>query len=251
MATAVLAASLGCSGLQAQTPAPAAEVRVLSTNAVKSAIEELHPQMERAAGRRVAVQFDSTQRLMGMINAGQGFDVAILSTNAINELIQKGMIASGTRTDIGRTGIGVGVRAGTTKPDVSTPEALRRTLLNAKSIAMNPAGASFVHFNRVVERMGIAAQIKPKLMLDAEPGRPQANVAEGKAELIWTQIPEIRFVPGLEVAGPLPGELQLYTSFAAGVAGRASNAEPARTVVRFLAGPAATAILRGKDVEAP
>jgi len=122
--------------------------------------------------------------------------------------------------------------------------------LNAKSIAMNPTGASINYFNRAVGRLGIADAVKPKLMLDPEPGRPQINVAEGKAELVWTQIPEIRFFPGLELAGALPSDLQGYTDFAAGVAARTGNAQAAAAMLRFLVSPAATAIFRAKDVEA-
>ena len=251
IAAAALAASLGFSFLFAQQPAAqTAELRVVCSNGVKAAVEELRPQIERAIGRRVAIVFDSSQRLTGKIDAGEAFDVAILSSDNINTLMQKGTVAAGSRADIGRTGVGIGIRAGARKPDISTPEALKQTLLNAKSIAMNPTGASINYFNRAVASLGIAEAVKPKLMLDAEPGRPQMNVAEGKAELVWTQMPEIRFFPGLELAGNLPAEFQGYTEFAAGVAARSGNAQAAAAMMRFLGSPAATAIFRAKDVEA-
>lgn len=251
IAGAVLAASIGWSFLLAQQPAAQiAELRVVCSNGVKAAVEELRPQIELAIGRRLAIDFDSSQRLTAKVDAGEPFDVAILSSANIDALIQKGTIASGSRADIGRTGVGIGVRAGTRKPDVTTPEALKQTLLNARSIAMNPTGASINIFNRAVERLGIAEAVKPKLMLDAEPGRPQINVAEGKAELVWTQIPEIRFFPGLELAGNLPADFQGYTDFAAGVAAKTGNAQAAAAMVRFLSSPAATATFRAKNVEA-
>ncbi len=251
MIAAALAATIGWSFLSAQQPpAQVAELRVVCSNGVKAAVEELRPQIERAIGRRLAIVFDSTQRLMEKVDAGEPFDVAILSAANIDAMIQKGTIAAGSRAEIGRTGVGIGVRTGARKPDISTPEALKQTLLNAKSIAMNPTGASINYFNRAVERLGITEAVKPKLMLDPEPGRPQMNVAEGKAELVWTQIPEIRFFPGLELAGNLPAEFQGYTDFAAGVAAKAASAEAAAAMMRFLASPAATAIFRAKNVEA-
>jgi len=259
IAAAAFAAVLGFISLFAQqsaaqtarqTTGGQAPLRVLCSNGVKAAVEELRPQIERATGRRLVIVFDSSQRLMGKIDTGETFDVAILSSANIETLVQKGTIAAGSRADIGRTGVGVGVRAGARKPDISTPEALKQTLLNAKSIAMNPTGASINYFNRAVVSLGIAEAVKPKLMLDAEPGRPQMNVAEGKAELVWTQIPEIRFFPGLELAGTLPAELQGYTEFAGGVAAKSGNAQAAAAMMRFLGSPAATAIFRAKDVEA-
>jgi len=244
---AALAATIGSSFLFAQQTA---ELRVVCSNGVKAAVEELRPQIERAVGRPLAIVFDSSQRLMGKVDAGESFDVAILSSGNIDTLMQKGTIAAGSRADIGRTGVGIGVRAGAPKPDISTPEALKQTLLSAKSIAMNPTGASINYFNRAVERLGIAEAVRPKLMLDAEPGRPQMNVAEGKAELVWTQMPEIRFFPGLEPAGNLPAEFQGYTEFAAGVAAKTGNAQAAAAMMRFLGSPAAVAVFRSKDVEA-
>jgi len=250
IAAAVLAASIGFSFLFAQQPAAqTAELRVVCSNGVKAAVEELRPQIERVTGRRLAIVFDSSQRLMGKIDAGEAFDVAILSSDNINSLIQKGTIAAGSRAEVGRTGVGIGVRAGARKPDISTPEALKQTLLNANSIAMNPTGASINYFNRAVARLGITEAVQPKLMLDPQPGRPQMNVAEGKAELVWTQIPEIRFFPGLELAGTLPADFQGYTEFAAGAAAKTGNAQAAAAMIRFLGSPAAVAIFRAKDVE--
>ena len=251
IAAGVLAAGIGLALPFVQTiAAQTTELRVLCSNAVKAAVEELRPQIERSVGRRLAIQFDSSQRLRQKIDAGEPFDVAFLGSEMIDELIQKGTIAAGSRADIGRTGVGVGVRAGARKPDVSTPEALKQTLLNAKSITMNPTGASFTHFNRIAGQLGIAEDVKTKLILDPQPGRPQMNVAEGKAELVWTQIPEIRSVPGLELAGALPAALQSYTAFAVGAATKTNSAGAAAALIKFITAPAAIATFRAKDVEA-
>jgi len=233
MAAAVLAATIGFTFLFAQQPAAqTAELRVMCSNGVKSAVEELRPQIERAAGRRLAIQFDSSVRLVAKIDAGEAFDLAFLSPVNMDPLIQKGVIAASPTAYIGRTGIGIGVRAGARKPDLSSTAALKQTLLSAKSITMNPTGASATHFNRIVAELGIADAVKPKIILDAEPGRAQMNVAEGKAELIWTQIPEIKSFRELEFAGPLPKELQVYTDFSVAVATKTRDAAAAAAVVK-------------------
>jgi molybdate transport system substrate-binding protein len=250
IAAAVLALTIGCAVLSAQKPATQApDLILLCSNGGKPAIEALLPRFERSVGRKIAAQFDSSQRLRDQIAAGEPFDVAILSTDTIDELIQQGRIAAGTRADIGRTGIGIGIRAGARKPDVSTPQALKRTLLQAKSIAMNPTGASATHFYSILDRLGITDSVKPRLMLNAEPGRPQQDVADGNAEVVFTQIPEIRFVPGVELGGPLPADLQSYTAFAAGIATRTGNSETAKALIKFITSSPAAPILKSKDVE--
>jgi molybdate transport system substrate-binding protein len=167
----------------------------------------------------------------------------------MDSYVQKGVIAADSRAYLGRTGAGIGIRAGVLKPDISTPEKLKQALLNAKSITMNPTGASAIHFNRIVAEMGIAEQLRPKLILDAEPGRPQKNVAEGKAEMVWTQVTEIMPYPELAVAGALPAELQSYTEFAIGVSAKSSRAAAAGAVAKFLTSAEAAPIFRAKYVE--
>ncbi len=243
------AAVLGLFFLSVHKTSAQTELRVLVSDGVKPAVEELTPQMERSAGRRLALQFDSSNRLKDRILAGETFDVAILSSDVIDDLIKQGKIAAGTRTGIARTGMGVGVRAGAAKPDISTPEALKRTLLNAKSISFNPSGASAPHIRDIFNRLGITEAVKSKLILDPEPGNPQRNVAAGKAELVMTLIPEIKFFPGLDLAGPIPAALQSYISFSAGIATNTQNAVAAKALIKFLAGPAAASALKAKGEE--
>lgn len=231
------------------TPAQSTGLVVLSSNGVKPAVEGLVPQLERSTGQRVTVQFGSSKPLNEKIQAGEPFDVAILTSDNIDDLIRQGKIAPDTRSEFARTGIGVGIRAGAAKPDIATPEALKRTLLNAKSITLNPTGASATYVHAMLERMGIAENVKGKLILDAGSGQPQRNVAEGRAELVFTLIPEIVFFPGVELAGPLPATFQNYISFAAGVATNSRKAEAAKALVRFLTSPAAEPILRAKGLE--
>lgn len=232
-----------------RTPAQSAELRIMTSDGMKPVVQELTPEIERATGRKLVAEFDSSKNLRDKIMSGEPFDAAIITSDVLDALIQQGKITAASRRDISRTGIGVGVRAGAPKPDISTPEALKRALLNAKFLSFNPSGASAVHINDMLARLGIADAMKPKLILDAAPGRPQQNVAEGKADLVVTLIPEIRFFPGVELVGPVPAEFQSYINFAAGVATNAHDAEGTQALIRFLTGPALPPVLKAKGME--
>ena len=145
--------------------------------------------------------------------------------------------------------MGVGVRAGASKPDISTPDWLKKTLLAAKSISFNPTGASASHTYDIFTRLGITDAVKPKLMLDSEAGRPQMNVAGGKTELVISLIPEIRFFPGVDLVGPMPADLQSYVNFAGGIAANAHDVEGAKALIQFLAGSAVVPVLKAKGME--
>ena len=232
-----------------RTPAQTAELHVMTSDGMKPSVEELTPAIEHATARKLAAQFDSSNNLRKKILDGEPFDAAIITADVLDALIQQGKISAASRRDISRTGIGVGVRSGAAKPDVGTVEAFKRTLLNAKSVSFNPSGASAVHIYDMFARMGIADAMKPKLILDAEAGRPQKNVAEGKADLVVTLVPEIKFFPGVELVGPVPAELQSYINFAAGVATNAQDPAAAKSLIDFLTGPAASPVLKAKGQE--
>jgi molybdate transport system substrate-binding protein len=249
-AAVALAISAGFILLFAQkTPAQGAELVAVVSDGMKPSVEELVPQMEHLIGRKLSTQFNSSKNIKAKIESGEPFDVAILTSDIIDDLIKQGKIAAGTRAEIARTGMGVGVRAGAPKPDVSTPEALKRTLLGAKSITFNPSGASATHVHDIFDHLGIADTVKSKLMLDAEPGRPQMNVADGKADIVITLIPEIKFFKGVELAGPVPAELQSYISFGAGVASNTKSADAAKALIKFITSPAAGPVLKSKALE--
>jgi len=237
--------SLFVRGTQAQTT----ELRVMISDGMKTVVEELTPQIEHVTGRKLAAQFNSSKNLRDKIQAGEPFDAAILTSDVLDDLIKQGKISAGTRADISRTGMGMGVRAGAAKPDISTPQALKRTLLNAKSISFNPTGASAAHTYDMFARLGITDAIKPKLMLDAEAGRPQMNVAGGKAELVISLIPEIKFFPGVDLVGPIPPDFQSYINFAAGIATDPHDAAAAKALIQFITGPAVTPVLKAKGME--
>jgi len=252
IAAAILAVSIGFIFLFAQkTPAQGTELLVVVSDGMKPSVEELVPQIEHSIGHKLTTQFNSSKVLKDKIQSGEPFDVAILTSDVIDDLIKQGKIAAGTRTDIARTGMGVGIRVGAPKHDVSTPEALKRTLLSAKSITFNPSGASAPHVYDIFQRLGIAENVKSKLILEqnAEPGRPQMDVAAGKADLVITLIPEIKFFKGVELAGPVPGDLQSYINFAAGVATNSHNADAAKALIKFITSPAAAPTLKAKGEE--
>jgi len=249
-AAAILAASIGFIFLLARrTPAQGAELLVVVSDGMKPSVEELLPQIEHAIGRKVTAQYNSSKNIREKIQSGEPFDVAILTTEIIDDLIKQGKITSDTRAEIARTGMGVGVRAGAAKPDVSTPEALKRALVSAKSISFNPSGASAPHVYSIFEHLGIADSVKPKLMLDPEPGRPQMFVADGKADLVITLIPEIKFFKGVELVGPVPAELQSYISFGAGVASNTKNGDAGKALIKYITSPAAAPVLKSKALE--
>jgi molybdate transport system substrate-binding protein len=231
------------------TSAQKAELRVMISDGMKTVVEEVTPQIEQSTGRKLAAQFNSSKNLRDKIQAGEPFDVAILTSDVLDDLIKQGKIAPGGRSEISRSGLGVGVRAGAAKPDISTPEALKRTLLNARSISFNPTGASATHTYDMFAGMGITDAMKPKLKLDAEAGRPQMNVTGGKTELVISLIPEIKFFPGVELVGPIPSEFQSYIYFAGGIATSAHDAEASKALLKFIAGPAVLPVLKAKGME--
>jgi molybdate transport system substrate-binding protein len=231
------------------TPAQTTDLRVMISDGMKTVVEELTPQIEHAIGRKLAAQFNSSKNLRDKIQAGEPFDAAILTSDVLDDLIKQGKVAAAGRAEISRTGLGVGVRAGAAKPDISTADALKKTLLAAKSISFNPTGASAAHTYDIFARLGITDAVKPKLMLDAEAGRPQMNVAAGKTELVISLIPEVEFFPGVDLVGPMPADLQSYVNFAGGIAANAHDAEAAKALIQFLAGPAVVPVLKAKGME--
>src|SRR5262249_47595743 len=155
-------------------------------------------------------------------------------------------IAAVGRTDLGRSGIGVGIRAGAARPDIHSAETLKETLLKAKSLTWAQDGASRTYIDRMLTRFGIADEINRKTILEQGSTRATADVADGKAEIVITLVSEIVPVRGIELLGPLPAELQNYVTMTAGIGSRAINPVAAKALIHFLAGPAATAVYKSK-----
>jgi molybdate transport system substrate-binding protein len=238
---------LGLPFMSAQ--AQAAEVKVLASTALKTVLEELAPQFEKTTEHKLVITIGSTGNLSASIEKGTAFDLTILGADALDNFVKQGKLIAATRTAVARSGIGVAYRKGAPKPDIATTEAFKRALLAAKSISFNTQGLSGTHMLRVVERLGIAAEIKPKVKVPAVSA--SEDVAKGVAELGMTQVSEIlpHAAEGAELAGPLPAELQLYTVFATAVATDAKQADAAKALIRFLTAPAAVPVLKAKGLE--
>ena len=225
--------------LAAATAAPAAEVRVISAGAVKSIVTDLAQAYEKETGNKVVMEFGP----MGFVRqklASDPADVVIMSDTVIEDSMAKGAVTPGSRSDIWRTGMGVGVREGAPKPDISSVDAFKRALLEAKSIVyVDPASGatSGTHFAAVLQKLGIADAVKPKTKL-VPGGYPAELVAKGEVELVVHQISEIVPVKGVTLVGPLPKEIQKVTIYSAGLAAKTTNAELARGFVAFMNRPA-------------
>jgi molybdate transport system substrate-binding protein len=224
-------------------------LRVFASNGVKAVIVELEPQCERATGSRLAMQFGSTTDLVKKIDGGEPFDLALLTHEAADQLEKAGKVAP-KPVHLARCGVGVGIRSGAPKPEIDTPDAMRRTLLKANSVTYAEDGASRVFVEKMEERLGIASELKTKTMLTHGSGAATANVADGKSDLVLTLASEILPVHGIELVGPLPESLQGYINFAAAIAAQTRNREAAQSVVQFLAGPAAAPVYKAKGMEA-
>jgi molybdate transport system substrate-binding protein len=211
-------------------------------------LRELIPRFERATGHRVTVSNDPGKIMLERIRSGATADAVLTGSAVIDELAKEGLIEAGSRRELARCGAGVAVRAGLPKPDIGTVEAFRRALLDARSIAHTTSGASGMHLMRVVERLGIAAEVRAKAR--TQPGGLVGEIlARGEADLAVQQIPELLAVPGLDYVGPLPPELQIASTVAVAIFARAAQPQAARELVDFLATPAAARAYRASGLE--
>jgi molybdate transport system substrate-binding protein len=220
------------------TGARAAEVRVISAGAVRAMVTEMARAYEKETGNTVTLTF-GTVGVVRQKMAAEPADVVIMTDVAVDESARQGAVVAGSRADIARTGMGVGVRDGAPRPDISSTDAFRQTLLAAKSIVyVDPAqgATSGIHFASVLERLGIAEAMKPKTTL-VPGGYPAELVAKGEVELVAHQISEIVPVKGVTLVGPLPKELQKVTTYSAAVATKTSAPEVARGFIAFLTRP--------------
>lgn len=238
-------ACFSCAGM-----AQAAEIKALVALGMKEIVGDLGPKFEKASGHKLAIMFGTLGGVVKMVQGEETADIVIIPRQGINGLVKDGKAAAGNVTDIARSEIVVFFRKGAPKPDVSTPDALKRALLAAKSISYgNPAdgGASGIHFAKVLDRLGIAKEMKPKTIY-AKPGGGGEIIAEGKAELGVTQLQIIMPVAGIEVAGPLPGDLQAATTFSSAIMSGARNAAAAQALVKYLRTPDAAKVIKAKGM---
>ena len=229
-------------------PAQAAELKVLSGNGARSAVAELCAEFERVTGHTVTVDFAVNPEVQRRIEAGEQFDVAILNPPVLDALIARGRIVRATRSVIGRAGIGVAARAGVPPPDISTVPAFTRTLLNARSVAYPGEGASGKYFVTVVDRLGITSQMASRM----RPMPAEYNVevvGTGEVELVVVVASRIAGVPGVQLVGLIPQELQTWIGFTGGMSAAAREPEAARALLRFLTSPSAVAALEKAGIQ--
>jgi molybdate transport system substrate-binding protein len=241
----VMASIAGALALLA-SGAQAAEIKVLASTAVKTTLEELAPQFEKATGNKVDITFAPAAALKVKIEEGAAFDVAILAAPITDSLVGTGKVDT-ARTTIAHSGIGVAVRKGAAKPDISTTESFKQTLLNAKSIGFTAAGATGAYLKTLFEKLGIAEELKPKLKLLQ--GAAGEATATGEVEIGMTQISEILPYANAELVGPLPADIQSYTYFSAAASVASKESDVAKAFIKFLAAPSALAVIKAKGME--
>jgi len=233
-----------------------AEIRVVATTALKTSIDELTPEFERATGHRLHCSYGPSNRIAKQVAEGESNDVTIVAVERINELIDQGRLVKASSTDLAHSAMALAVQKGAPKPDISTAEKFRDAMLKTRSLGMsNPVGGgtSGGVLARAFERLGIAEQMKPKLTFG--PGGPAGLIGNfllrKEVELGIQQMPELMAVPGIDIVGPLPPGIQSISTFTAALSTAAKAPDAGRAFIEFMASTAAAAVFRAKGMETP
>ena len=227
----------------------AAELQILAGGAMTGVLRELAAQFESASSHKLVFRFGTTPELIKLATTGGPFDLGIVPREVLKDAAAQAQFASEPTTDIARVGLGVAVRSGASKPDISTPDALKQTLLKAQSIATIPASAAGAQVMRVFESLGISEAMKAKTKVQPGPGQIVEAVAKGEAEFGVFLI-NVLTAPGLDVVGPFPAELQQEIVFTAAVAANTKEAAAAKAFITYLKTPAAAAVIKAKGMNA-
>jgi molybdate transport system substrate-binding protein len=245
----ILASALGAA---LSSSAQALEIKVLTAGAFRSSVVALGPEYEKASGNKLIIDGDTAGALLKRIAGGDtDFDVVVMTPEGIDELAAKGKLVRGSRVNLAQVGVGVMVKGGAPLPDISSVDAFKRTVLAAKSVSfIDPAsgGSSGIYVAKLLERLGIAAAVKPKEKLK-QGGYVADYIESGEAELGIHQISEIVPRKGVTLVGPLPKEIQNYTVYAAGVGADSKHLEAAKAVIAVFSGPSAQALFKSKGME--
>jgi molybdate transport system substrate-binding protein len=248
---ATISLGLALFGITSGSTARAAEIKLLSASALHPVIDALLPDFEKSSGHKVTVAYGTAGAVADRVQKGEAADVVLSSVPMIDRLQGQGKIVAGDRAIIAKVGVGAFVRKGAAKPDISSPGAFKRAMLAAKSIAYpDPAGggASGIYVASLLEKLGIAAEMKPKTKLSTL-GTLYASVANGEVEIGFNQVSEILAQPSVELVGPLPSAIQNYTQFAPGIVTGSNQVDAGRALVTFLSSPAAQHVLKAKGFE--
>jgi len=242
----LVAAAVALAGLS--RAADAAEIKMLASNAVKEAYLHLVPQFETATGHTVKIDWLGTNDIIRRIGAGEVTDIAIAPSYVVDDLIKEEKLAAGSRVDVARSMIGVAIRPGAPKPDLTSGETLKQSLLASKSIVIS-SGPSGVYLTRKFQEMGIADELKGRLKQLPPGGSSGQALARGEGDLGFTQVSEFLAIKGIEYVGPLPADIQQETIFSAGLHRNAPQAEAAKALLRFLAGASAAPVLKSAGLQ--
>jgi molybdate transport system substrate-binding protein len=232
--------------------ARASEIKVLCAVALQPGMGALIPDFEKSSGHKVTIAYGTAGAVADRVQKGEAADIVISAAPLIDQLQAQGKVVAGSRVIIAKVGVGVFIRKGAAKPDISSADAFKRSMLAARSIAYpDPAGggASGIYVASLLERLGIAAEMKPKTKLFPPTEVLYASVASGEVEIGFNQISEILAQPTVELAGPLPSAIQNYTQFAPGIVTGSSQTDAGRALVTFLSSPAAQTVLKAKGFE--
>jgi molybdate transport system substrate-binding protein len=237
-------------GMAALTPVSAlgAEITVIASNAAKEAVLELIPAFEKSSGHKVTMIWAGTEAITKRISGGEVVDVVLIAAPNIDKLISEKKIVEGSRTNIAKSGIGVAVRAGLPKPDISSGDAVKKAVLDAKSVAYS-SGPSGFYIAELLKKMGIAEHIKDKVKQTPSGVQVGEVVARGDADLGFQQISELLHVKGIHYLGPLPPEIQHLTIWSTGIHSAAPSPDAAKALVKYLSGPDAGTSIRKAGME--
>ena len=236
--------------------ADAAEIRVLSSGSLKAALSLLLPDFQKSSGDTATIEYGPAGAIVGRVQNGEATDVVIVSRSQLQKLESNGKVVQGSLIDIAGIALGVAVRKGAARPDISNVEAFKRALLSARSIGYrdpSTGSTSGVYTAGLLERLGIAQDLKPKLNLDRSEGDVPENVflgvAKGEIEMQIGQITEIVISPGVDLAGPLPSEIQNTTLMAAGISTTSKVPADAKALIDFISSPSAAAVLKARGFQ--
>jgi molybdate transport system substrate-binding protein len=242
-----LVAAAACSLLMTHA-VEAAEIRMLAAGAVKEAFLELIPQFESTSGNKVTATWSGSADIRKRISAGETFDLVIVGAPDIDAFVKEGKMMPASRVDIASSGIGIAVKAGSPRPDISSGEAVKKALLSATAVAYS-TGASGVYVERLFDRLGIADQMKDKSKQTAPGMRVAQSLASGEADLGFQQVSELVHETGIDFLGPLPADIQNITVYSSGIRSGSNASEPAKALQAFLSAPAAAPVIRKNGMD--
>jgi molybdate transport system substrate-binding protein len=247
-AISVVAAGLGAL-LTTHATAQSGQLRVLCSNGIRAAVEQLMPEAEKAIGRKISIEYSASTVLKKEIDSGAAFDLTILTPGIVEDLVKSGKIVAGSQINLASIDIGVGIEAGSPKADISTREGMKKRLLAAKSLTWTDGGAASGATVAMLKDLGIEDQLKPKIVLQKTPGRPAQAIAEGEEELMIAPISEIQTVKGVEVLGVFPKQYQKPVVMTAGLGAQAKDAAAAKALAKFLSSAKAAPAIKAAGMK--